>query len=566
MKRFFNMIEKLINGEMIPLALLLGLVAIISYVHIGQSISLGKYHLQWGINNLLSNYDLFHHSFKEFLFRTSVLHPGNSESEWHTISFLLPLFVFSDLIGGLSLKTICLFTVTGSLIFLSLFYGWIKEFWGKPTALWAAFFLGFSSIFQEIARSGSYDAVSLLIAIGWCFYLFRLGNGEKLMPYFIWGLLTALTWYGYGILRSLTLIALAQVLLSKILKKKQALGLFLLGMMLVLIPGFLIKIWVEGIDLNHYHAPAYTLLIDRESAFGWNFETMVKEVLINVKVFAQRMLGANQLLEPVFINRTHAPFWDHLLLIPLLIGVWQTIKRKEYYPNQLLVILSFFIFLAPCLLTSSKGFEEARRSLLYIIPGYCFIGLGTKEILQWINNFKNVQIKNAINIIFFGIVFIIVIIEFSFVQSYIISSNRDFGMIEFAHQINKIHSVRYIYYLEHSTSNSAHDYPDNHLIKPLDRQSIYRFADESELLRVALMQKGKIDYHVKSGTAPDQVPFLPNTYYVVKSPCVSFEEFDNWCVLNHLKAKTLITSNVQNESSVNPVSPFGFYFVEKTPG
>jgi len=549
--------------EIFFLAVMLALLTAFSYYHVGQSISLAKYHFQWGISNLLANYDLFHHSLREFLFNTSILHPGNSESEWRTVTYLFPLFIFSDFLGGLSLTTICLFTVTSTLIFLVLFYCWVKEFWGKQTALFAAFLFGYSAMFQELGRSGSYDAFSLLIAVVWFFYIFRHIDSPKLKTYLLLGILTGLMWYGYGILRSLSLVAFVHILISRISRKPQAIGLFFVGMFLVLIPGFMIKLIVEKVDLAHYHGPIYTLFIDRETAFGWNLGTCITETSANLKVLFFRLLGANQFLEPVFKDKTHAPFWNPLLVIPLILGVWRFFKQRNNPSNRLLLLLSVLIFLAPCLLTSSKGFLEVRRSLLYIFPGYCFIGLGMAAIFEMIKSVQSRIIKVALMFLLASFIAIVLISELFFVHRYIISPHRDFGMIRFARHIKEKGISGYIYYLEKSLTKPTADDAESSSLKPLARESVYRYADEGDLLRVALMQKGKSAFHVHSGTMIDRMQYMENDFYLVRSPCVSLNEFNVWCAHNKLKAIFILKSPVSNVLFDGTLQTFGFYLVHR---
>ena len=173
--------------EIFLLGALLLLVAAGSSYHIEKSISVIKYHFQggngWPLSWLLDNYALYHNSFKDFLVKTSSFHSGCTGAQWFSVVYLLPLFVFCDFFGGLSLKLICFFTVVSSIIFLCLFYWWGRRIFGKQAAFFAVFFFGFSSFFQEIARSGSFTVYSLfltMICIIGCFLYKRNNSLEEI--------------------------------------------------------------------------------------------------------------------------------------------------------------------------------------------------------------------------------------------------------------------------------------------------------------------------------------------------------------------------------------------------
>jgi hypothetical protein len=557
--------------EIVVLAVLLWLIAMISFSKVDESICLAKYHFQCGISNLINNYSLYHHSPRRFLFETSAFHPGNSESGWKTVSYLLPLFIFSDLLGGLSLKTTYLFTITASLMFLVLFYGWVRRTWGKEAAFFGTVFLGFSSAFQEIARSGSYDTYSTLLAMGWVWFFFQYRSLNRLMVYFWLGLLTGLIWYGYGILRCLTLVGLVHVISLRNSLRLRGIALFLCAMMAILIPGLIIKIYL----LKH-PGPWQGIIFDKESVFEagqhqWN--GILKEIMINLKALGQRMMGANQLLEPVIKNKIHAPFWNPILVVPLFIGGLTVFFDRQKKENQMLFLLAIVIYFVPCLLTSSGGYLEARRSLLYIIPSYCLIGLGLQSISQWISATRSSVLRWTVAVAIAVGTMVVSGQEWNFFNQRILNQKpRDLGLLEFAQNIKQKKYTGLLYYLEeHSTSRKIYDNRFR-MLKLFGKASIYQFCFESSLLSMALLDHGQSALEIKSTTLEEKISD-PASFYLAKSPIISQSEFDQWCVQNDLQSTLVFSSplrelpkrvqNLNAKAKLTLFEPFKFYKITK---
>ena len=515
------------------LSLFLFLVTI-SYYHVEQSISVMKYLFVYGIRFLSENYSLYHQSFQEFLFKTSAYHTADSESGWRTVFYLWPLFIFCDFLGGLSLKSMHLFTITSLLILVGLFYWWIRGIWGKQVALYAAFFLGFSSVFQEIARSGSYDAYSLLIGMIWIAFFFYCGKSDKVRNYFLLGLFTGLTWYGYGILRYLTIVVIAYVIFLKCSRKFLVLGVLLAGMMIVLIPGFLINIEVRHINMATYHKPLYQLFFDENASFrGGNTADVIRT---NLAIFGQRIFGEPELMDrPMKVF--HASLWNFFLAMPLLIGMWTALRSRRQLPDRLLLLLAFIIYLAPCFLCNHG--IKSRRVLFYIIPSYCFIGLGMKEIVGWISNIRSVFLKYMMVILAVSILFVVLGQEMAFFQTEILSSKRDFGFLAFADKVKKSGVSGDMYYL--------------------DKKSTLHWTQESIMMRVALMEKGRSSFNVISGNIRSSLPAMPPSFYLSVNPGILRQEFDDWCVRNRVQASLVFESPVMNSRRFRKEQSFKFY-------
>ncbi|MBF0122928.1 MAG: hypothetical protein HQL21_05930 [Candidatus Omnitrophica bacterium] len=510
--------------EIIVLSGLFILLAIISYYQVEQSISLLKYLFVYGIRSLLDNYSLYQYSFQDFLFRTSAFHTGDSESGWRTLFYLWPLFIFCNFLGGLSLKATHLFTITSSLAFVCLFYFWIRKVWGKQVALYASFFLAFSSVFQEIARSGSYDVYSLLIGMIWIIFFFYCSESGRIRSYFLLGLLTGLTWYGYGILRYLTVVVIARIMFLKGFRKVVMLGVLLAGMMIVLVPGILIKFELKPINLAAYDKPGHELFFDQNASF--KNDRLFKVISSNFGILGKRILGGEEVHDRP-MKGVHASFWNSFLAIPLLIGIWTVLRSQQQLSNRLLLLLAIIIYLAPCFLCNHG--IKSRRVLLYIIPSYCFIGLGVKEIIGWVNKIVHIILKRAVVILLVAVLFIVLFQEMAFFSTVILSSQRDVGgFLAFADKIKQSDLSGDMYYL--------------------DGPSTLQYGHESDAMRLVLMGKRHNALNFERGTLRTRVPFMFNNFYLSKSPKISEQEFDDWCARNRLKTTLVLEAPVVNSA------------------
>jgi len=526
----------LAHAEKIMLTALFLLIAWISFFHVDQSITVIKYNFYYKIANLSKNYSLYHHSFKDFLLQTSAFHPGGSDAGWRTVFYLLPLFLFCDLLGGLSLKTICFFTVTSSLFMLFLFYRWMLKQWGKEAAFLGTLFFGLSAVFQEIARSGSYISYSIFMAMAWALLLFECAKNGKPVLYGMLGLFTGFIYYGHALLRSSPLIVLIQVLLQPG-RKMLSIALFLMGMTIIVAPGVLVLL----LHLKDYHDSLHVLFVNKENIFDWtkgNLNSFSGELFRNLTIFIKRMLGGQQHLEPVMGYVPHAGLFHPLLVLALIIGFVKTLRSCRQPSYQSLLILSSVIYVTP-LLTSSMGYNDVRRALLYVIPSYCFIGLGMKEILEWMRRLPEVATKRILIFLMTGLMGWVIISEMIFVHRHILTSGRDPGLLAFADKIKGINTCGTIYYLE--------------------KQSLYILTPESDILTIALMQNGKSCYEVRGIFSPDTKLVLSDrNNFLVKNPFITDKQFNSWCDYQKFICKPIFESPL-NYQLDKTLSPFRLY-------
>ena len=525
--------QKEIFTEILALLLLFMLLTVISFYHVEQSMLVSKFHFQWGIKSLLENYSLYHQSLQKFLLRTSAFHTASSMEGWNTVFYLWPLFAFCDLLGGLSIKSMYFFTITTSLMFVSLFYWWIRWIWGKHTALYAAFFLGFSSIFQDFARSGTYHAYSLLIGIVWVVFFFYCSDSKKITNYFLLGLLTGLTWYGYGILRYLTLVVIIHALFLKGSRKASALGVILAGMMIVLVPGFLIMTKALHIDMTQYHKPLFLLIFDKAASFKEGHTAKI--VFSNLGTLGAKIINA--------VKANHRYLWNSFLAIPLFIGIWSSIRQaRRKSPDRLLLLLAAAIYLPPWLLLN--GVNE-KRLLLFIIPSYCFIGLGMKEIVTLISSLQNILLKCTMAILLVSFIFIIIFHEMTFFQNFILSPKKkvDVGFLTYVHKIKKMGICGNMYYL--------------------DGKIIFKGTKESHVMRVALLENGKSCLNVINQMPQLRISDISKDFYLSRGLRISDQEFDAWCRRNSLNASLVLKSSIPDGRHSQKDASFKLYTVQK---
>jgi hypothetical protein len=504
------------------------LLTLISYSQIDKSFAFAKYHFSSKISDLLQSYHYYSSNLKEFISTTSALPPGSIVNGWKNVLFLWPLFVFSKWMGGLSLQAVYCFTVTTTLIFLVLFYSWLKMFWSKEAAFWATFFLGYSAIFQEIARSGSFAAYSLLLAMVWIIGLYWCAKVKTLWSYLWLGVFTGIIWYGYGILRCLLLAAGAVITRLQDNSRVQTAFWFLVGLFIVIVPGGILA--VKGAPQHHYNY--FHIFFDPENIRGF------KDLGENLISFVQRILGWSQEIEPPLDkHRSHAHFLNSLLVLPLLMGLVHALKFRRNLSETLLLILSAAIYLTPLLLTSSSGYRYPRRSLMYIIPTYALIGLGMETIFNFLRSVSANTVKRGLQGLIFCSIIFILFSEFFYFRNNIIAGNRDLGILKFAKDINKAGIKGKLYYWELKILPN---------LRNRDRYpfTVYTWVSESTLLNLALLNKGQLPL-LETVYSLEQVNPQHN-FYLAKSPLISDQEFADSCQAKRWRCELLADSQVVN--------------------
>jgi hypothetical protein len=166
---------------------------------------------------------------------------------------------------------------------------------------------------------------------------------------------------------------------------------------------------------------------------------------------------------------------------------------------------------------------------------YCYLGLGAKLILDLVLKIKLLWAKRLILLFFVIIIGNVLVLERSFVHEYILSPKRDLGLLAFSDKLKKLKVGGEMLYLER---------PERKL--PQDKRPLYLFASESNIMRVALVEKGKEPFRITSITPTASAPYLLESLFLTKSPDISEKEFSQWCVRNKLKSSLVFESPVIN--------------------
>ena len=94
----------------------------------------------------------------------------------------------------------------------------------------------------------------------------------------------------------------------------------------------------------------------------------------------------------------------------------------------------------------------------------------------------------------------------------------------------------------------------------IDGSTAYIWTPESDIMRLALMEKGKSLFYVRSGDLIVQAPFISKNFYVATGSTISEDDFGNWCARNRLRSALISESPLVN-STMN--GNFRFYIVHR---
>lgn len=492
------------------------IVIFISCVNLESSLSLFKYHFMIGIEDLTMNHILFHTERGEFFRQTLSFNEGDTESGWRTAYHLVPLFLFLEMIGGLSIRNLYIYTTVISLLSLILFYCWSFKFWGREVAFFGTVLIGFSSCFQEIARSGTYHAPSLFLALSWILCMHICLNSRRSLHFLVLGMVTGLMVYYYALLRFMVIIPLSALFIVKRLFDKRAL-LFLAGILLFLLPGVIF-------DTGHR-----TSLLDEETFFKLPNTVLLKELGLNIVALFSKFLGDEQYVPGPLARFFHAPLLNRILVPPFLIGFLHLINNRKSDRHWLMLLISFSIFIPP-LFSTNDGYIEARRSLLSIVPIYLFVGIGVSRIFYLLNR---IQRKTRKKLLYVTVAFVLVIAcawEVMYSATKIWPGGRDIGLLDFGKKIETMGLSGEIYYLN-----------------PEDQFSAYLHQTEGAILRL-ILSPGKLRIKVREVFDFGGAAARLSRFYVVKSPLILPSEFDRICRKDNCTYRLLAKNPVETLS------------------
>ncbi|MDE2028797.1 MAG: hypothetical protein KGJ11_09690, partial [Candidatus Omnitrophica bacterium] len=194
------------------------------------------------------------------------------------------------------------------------------------------------------------------------------------------------------------------------------------------------------------------------------------------------------------------------------------------------------IYLTMPLLTSHIGYWQARRSLLYVLPSYCFIGLGMKQIFDGIIRVGG-RIKWTGTIILAGALGLILISEGGILRGRILT-RQDIGLLPLAEKIREMGLEGDLYYVERKNPGYYTKMGDVSMARGIN--SLYEADFESDVLSLALMDHGQTLPTVRGLGVKSPLPAAaPAHFYIVQSPLVAGNEFERWCSRNRIRHRLI---------------------------
>lgn len=498
-------------------------------INFRNNISINKFLFEWGVNNLVSNYQLFNNNFFAFVINTMLISEGDSASGWNSFYYLLPLFIFLKFMGGLNLFNLHLFTFFSSIPTLFIFHYLLKKYWGDVAANIGVYFLVFSSFFFNLAISGSYHTPSILVALILIIFIFKTLDDYSIKTDFCLGMITGLSWYYYGPLRFISLLVIGIVCLRKDKFYKHILY-FLTGFMIISLWGFILTMVHKGhfFDQEHifYKEPGYEKIF----YLVW---------LDNLRSFGRIILGEKFAgLNYRLINK--------VLVLPLFIGIAHIVKTLRHNKvNKIFLSYVITICILPIFVTAFH--YQPRRYILYVIPIFMLIGIGGSRIVYYLNLIKNRTIKIILSLIFIVMSFYIIWSELGLAFNNTPNNTREYALgeiLRFGRLINKyFYTDLPIFYLQ--------EVP--HRLLEVD--------SEASLFTLILRDKN-ITCNVGKITGLEQICNDSKEVYIIKSPYIKNESFIEMCEKENLSYKLLLSLPYKSGSEIRDAA-FSLYICKK---
>lgn len=462
-----------------------------------------KYMWEWNIGKLFKNYDLFSTDIRQFVANTISLHQGDTESAWKSFYYLLPLFVFSDILGGLNLQNLYFFNFMISALNIILFYKVCKRYLNGGSAAIGTFFLACASWFHEFTFSASYHPATILVALIIIDAILSCSNAAKAINYVVLGMLTGISLYFYGPIRYLWPVIIFVLFSSE--HKLKTVSYFLLGFVPIVLASFLIG-----------NAPSLSFW-DEENIFwnnpGYN-PSLCYRIFENVRAFSRALSGR-------YISLIHAKLINKALTLPLIVGLVYLARKANMRPYRLLAMVFLSITLLPVFITMAH--YQPRRFLLYCIPVYMIIGLGGDHILQMIRSIKSQFLKTVLCLIVMVITLSVVVSEARYARDNIWSGKRDIGLKALADKISAAHLEGPVFYLQETP------------------HQIYEADDAESYLLMLLLKETGFHYPIKQIADLNNIP-LQNTAWIVQSPLIAKDAFEANMIAKRWNYKELFAS------------------------
>ena len=505
------------------------LCAISLCINFKNNMTVDKFFFERSIGVLLDNYKSYNNNFFNFMIKTLPLHEGDTNSGWHSFYYLLPLFLFAKFTGGLSLFTLHLFVCLSSILCLFLFYCLLRKYWGNTAANIGVCFFSFSPFFQELARSGSYHAPSVLVALILFFFIFKALNDSNARAKFYLGLIVGLSWYYYGPLRFILPVAMMAALSGRKDSFYRYLLSFLAGITAVSLIGFILTIINKG---NFF---------DQENIFRQepgHCKAFYLTIFDNVKSLWAIITGHG------FID---ADYWliNKVLLIPLIAGLIYLMRNLNYKINKVFLLLIAAICILPVVTTAFHN--QVRRYILYCIPLYFLVGIGGARLVYYLSLIKNKTVKGIAAFLVMIIASSAVSSDLSYITKNIFFNKRNPGVLSGILRFGRAIS-----------ENVYNDLPVFYLQETPHR--LYEVKCEADLFTLIVRYKN-LDHNIKEVGELKSVVDMKKAYVIV-SPYISSEDFRRMCEQENLFYR-LIKSDVCKEKRETGEDVFRLYFVKK---
>lgn len=425
-------------------------VFFVSFYDLGASISFRKYFLFMRIDPFLGFFDLFKADFFSYFKNTMTWHQGDSESGLVTFIFSFPFYVLASCLKRFDVILLNAYSSALMLGALVCLYFYLRKYFGATVAFLSSFTLGLSSCFQELARCGNYHSLTIFAAVGIIFLFYEVLFRERsIIKLLFLAVLLGLGVYSYGVIRPLIGFIAVYVLMlpSKKLGVDRKIDFTVL---LLCIAG--IGLFYKCI--SYYEGHWFYRFFDEEFITNndYGFVEIGRDLVRNLYVAIKRLLGFEQVLWKCFVvpwkNDYHAPFLHFLLFLPMCIGmikVWFNRANKKFFVFMLISI----VIVVPMLFTTKSGYAQARRSLLYILPIYTFVGIGLASCLHLLCSCLHSRLRRIFGILLMvALLSCVVSSEIDYIFKRICSSDRDSGVYEFSQDVKSYYKGKqYLFYV-----------------------------------------------------------------------------------------------------------------------
>lgn len=497
-------IKKIVK-ENLAIIVILALFLTLFITWYSEAMVTNKYLSQCRIQRLFEHYEQFQYDFPAFARQTLQIPQGDTESQWSSFFYLLPIYLISNLSGGLTLDILFIYNgIIGSLL-LVLFYYTGQIYFGHKPAVIGSFFMSISPWFHEIVMAPTFHLSSILMGLILFFLILGTVKKDSLIYPFLLGISTVVALYYYSPLRFLAPV----VFLCPLLKKnRQPMT------VLTYLTGVGVTLIVVYIFSSSLHLP-----FDEEHIFYTEPEHDVLLIKLkeNLVAFTRAVLGFN-------IVSGHAPIMGWILAGLFWLGAGVMVANWQRRSMAILFFYSCLIMITPVLITAFH--YQVRRYLLYTIPIYMAIGIGSGYLLETIGKVKQNRYRNVLHMAAAGVALWVGTSNLLFLKHDLYTNQKDTGFLRVAKSLGNPDKTQAIYYLQETPG------------------SFIQYGTEHQLIRLAL-NKSCTDCRVKRIQNMDQIRIRQSGYLIV-SPLIPeplLPSGDTHSFINYNKIKSIAVNS-----------------------